>query len=151
MGQRPFPSPLMGCEISARVLIESQYRHLLPSPVSETQIFSVSVSVSSLRLGFFSLGLVIDTHIFLVSVSVSSLRLTYFQSWSWSRHWDLDISVSASLLRLRHFQSRSCHWDSHIFSLGLGLADQNLVSLISFGLFLLLRTFLFGMLPSLPK
>ena len=120
--QRSFPSPLMGTQISARVSMESRYRHLLPSLVSETQIFSVLVS--SLRLRFFSLGLVIETHTF--AVSVSSLRLTSFQSRS--RHWDLDISVLVSLLRLRHIQSRSRHWDSDLFSLGLD--DPNLVLLI---------------------
>ena len=73
--------------------------------VIETHIFSVSVSVSSLRLGLFSLGLVIETSTF--SVSVSSLRLRHFQSRSRSRHWDLDFSVSVSSMRLRHFQSRS--------------------------------------------
>ena len=73
-----FPSPLMGSQISARLLMESQYRHLWPSLVSETWIFLVSVLS----------------------------------------------------LRLRHFQSRSHYWDSDIFSLGLGLDDPNLVSLI---------------------
>ena len=116
--QISFPSPLMGSQITARVSIESQYWHILPSLVSETQIFSVLVS--SLRLRFFSLGLVIETHTF--AVSVSSLRLTSFQSRS--RHWDLDISVSVSLLRLRHFQSRSRHWDSDLFSLGLVIETQ---------------------------
>ena len=76
------------------------------------------------------LGLVIETHI--LSVSVSSLRLGHFQSRS--RYWDLACSVSVlvSSLRLRPFQSRSRsrYWDSDIFSLGLGLDDPNLVSLI---------------------
>ena len=95
----------MGIQISAWVLIEFWYWHLLPNLISETQIFSVSVSVPSLRLRFFSLGLVIETHILLFSVS--SLRIEHFslglglvidtQTFS--------VLVSVSLLRLRHFQS----------------------------------------------
>ena len=99
---------------------ESRYRHLWPSLVSETKIFSVLVS--SLRLRFFSLGLIIEAHTF--AVSVSWLRLTSFQSPYRSRHWDLDFSVLVSLLRLGHFQSRSCHWDSELFSLGLVIETQ---------------------------
>ena len=87
---RSFSSPLRGNQRSVRVLMESWYRHLLPSLVIETQIFSVLVLVSSLRLRFISLGLIIDSQTF--SVLVSSLRLRYFQSWS-------------------------CHWDSDFFSL----------------------------------
>ena len=44
------------------------------------RLFFVSVSVSSLKLRFFSLGLVIETRTFVVSVL--SLRLTSFQSLS---------------------------------------------------------------------
>ena len=114
---------------SARVSMESRYQHLSPSLVIETQTFSVSVLVSSLRLRFFSLGLgiVIETQTFSVSVSVSSLRLRPFQSrsksWSQSHHWDWDlfsfglgliietqtfpVSVLVSPLRLSLFWSRS--------------------------------------------
>ena len=58
--ERSFPSPLMGSQISAWVSMESWFRHILPSLVSKTQIFSVSVSVSSLRLRFFSLPYPLD-------------------------------------------------------------------------------------------
>ena len=69
-----------------------------------------------------------------VSTFFAQLRLRFFQSRSRSRYWDLafSVSVSVSSLRLRPFQSRSRsrYWDSDIFSLGLGLDDPNLVSLI---------------------
>ena len=106
MACRSFSSPLMvEAEISESPM-ESRYRHLLPSLCYWDPDFS-------------SLGLVIETRTFSVSFSVSSLRLASFESRS--RHWDSDIfSVGLG----------SCHWDSDIFSLGLGLDDQNLVSLI---------------------
>ena len=99
--------------------MESRYRHLLPSLIIGTQIFSVSVSISSLRLIFFSFGL---------GIEVRHLQ-------SRSCHWDSDLfslslviethifSVSVSFLssKLRHFQPRS----QSQFN------DQNLVILIS--------------------
>ena len=111
----------MGSQISARVSIESRYQHILPSLVSEIQIyFSLGLVIETQIFqswyrnwdsNICSLGLVIETDIFSVSVLVSSLRLTSFQSRSWCHHWDFT------------FQSRSQSrwWDLDIFSLGLGL------------------------------
>ena len=111
---------------------DSDFSSLGIGLVFETQIFQ---SRSRSRhwdsdICSLGLGLVIETHILSVSVSVLSLSLGHFQSRSRSRYWDLafSVSVSVSSLRLRPFQSR--HWDSDIFSLGLGLDDPNLISLI---------------------
>ena len=106
---------LMWGQLSARVSMESWYQHLLPILDLRTQIFSVPVSVFSLRLRF-------------------------FQSQSWSHHWDSDIfSLGLCLvietrifpvlvlvlpLRLRHFQSRCHHWYSDIFSLRFGFVIE---------------------------
>ena len=98
----------MGSQISARVSMESRYRHLLSSLVSETQIFfSLSLGLTIETQIFrsrsrhwdsniFSLSLIIETHIFSVSVSFLSLKLRHFQPRSQSQFNDQNLVILIS-------------------------------------------------------
>ena len=119
-GAQIIPLPTSGSwQRSARVLMESRYRFVLPSLITLTNIFSVSILVSSLRLRlrlkYFQAGFCL------------SMRLTSFYSLGLSlviETQTFSVLVSLSSLRLTSFQSLSCHWDSDPFSFGLDLVIE---------------------------
>ena len=102
--------------------------------------FSVSVSVSSMRLRhfqsrshhwdleIFSLGLVNDTQPFSVSVSVSSLRLRHFQSWSrWSKSGLANPCYNSKLQSSFIFNNQnSKHWAWGWWARLLGKSNNSL-------------------------
>ena len=122
---------------------ESWYRHILPSldwsrsqhPLNFPVLMSLRLDIQEISQ---SRWVSVSTSTFAVSVSVSSLRLGHFSLGLGLIIETYTFSVSVSSLRLRPFQSRSGYWDSEIFSLSLSLCldDPNLVSLIPAGIWL---------------